>query len=332
MTERHFAARIDECAEFLEPVGVVPPNADELVSADEEVEGKVAELHEALSSPTGGELAELGVRFAKGELRAETVRSRISSAADMNPAVTVLEYDRYQVKSGASRRSVVVEAAKGQWRVQLDRPEWSQTALRRSCVPLVQEVMDAAAAELKESWEALPAHVRDAEVASLGQDLRSVGSDLNVNMSGAELDARKRADAVWNRWFNGGALTDVFHYLHAGRAGIRRDGDHVNVDLCFVPRDAVKFYAAGFTPSQLIVRGLIDGFEPIADPLGDDAEEYQARMDEYNHVHNWRFEFNNSVELGLNLPRARKAVLLRRRELYRDDVVRSMREAGEWRE
>jgi len=198
-------------------------------------------------------------------------------------------------------------------------------------VPKVQGVLDAAAVELKESWEQLPQRIRDEVLASPGQDLRSVAENLNVNMTGAELDARKRTADVWRRWFSAGAdLIDAFHYLHAGHNGITRESETVDPDLCFLPRDAAKFYGAGFTPSQLFVRGMIDGFEPIADPLGEDAEEYEARLAEYNHVRDWKYEFNAVAEAGINIRRETKQALLRRRELHAEELVSAMQRAGEW--
>lgn len=331
MAERYFAARLDELAEYLAPFAVIPDYAQALMDADDEVDNKVYELTEALGSPDREELAELGVRVAKGELKPETVRARISSAADMTPAVMVHEYGSWRCKQANSRRSVVVEAAKQQWREQLDRPEWSPAGLRKACVPKVQGVLDAAAVELKESWEQLPQRVRDEVLASRGQDLRSVAASLNVNMTGEELDARKRAADVWMRWFNaGGDLIDAFHYLHGGKAAITREGERVKTALCFLPRDAAKFYAAGFTPSQLFVRGMIDGFDPIADPLGADSEEYQARLAEYNHVQEWKYEFNAVAESGINIRRETKQALLRRRELHAEELVSAMQRAGEW--
>ena len=75
MAERYFAARLDELAEYLAPFAVTPDYAQALMDADDEVDNKVYELTEALGSPDREELAELGVRVAKGELKPETEAS-----------------------------------------------------------------------------------------------------------------------------------------------------------------------------------------------------------------------------------------------------------------
>lgn len=325
----YFGKRVEQVEEGLSYFGVQVPDRDALFAADESVERQVRDLYEAagVSSLDDASLSQMGRRVASGELKVKTVLDRIGSAGNLKRG------DR------PSRLGIVAEGVRQGAREVLDRSEWSVRRLRESCVPGAREVVESVAVELVESWRGLPEWLRTAVASDRLPMPMDVMRHVQVeSVSGADLEAARRCAVVWGRWSahapNSAARGDAFAFLGLGRdlEVNRTSWDHKREERLEYPllfTDRAAEVGAGLRLEDLV----IDGAElaPLADPFGEDAAEYGARLAVFDRVVSWRQDLSGeatpAVTDVVGLPRRKREEMHRRRGLKPRQVLSEM--AGE---
>lgn len=339
MTVGYFAQRLAGFEEYTAPVGVMPPAAAELVRADEQIDEKATELKGALSGHSPEELAEFGWKVARGELRAETVRSRIGFGGDLASAVwgqdSITDSATHNRRNFAvpaqTRRGMVVDGAIAAWRADADRGEWSDAALRKSCFPELKAVLQWWGRELVESWSELPENVKVSKRSARSRDLRGIAADLDIDtISGVELEARRRCQAAWSN-FDQLDLGFALQFLSGGVHAVRSDRFTLpRIELLLLGAEGAARLAAGYALHDLVVDDLVEEFDVIADPFGEDSDQFQERLAAFNRVDEWKNALGAQRAAGVPLGRDASAVLKGRRSLSAGAVVAAMQEEGEW--
>lgn len=325
-----FMQRVEKIEEGLSDWGIRVPGREDLEAADAQVAAKVDELKAAVGDTSDMALADLGRKFAAGEVKASTVASRISSAARLRRG-----------QSGASRLDRVVVAVEGESRRLLDRVEWSEKALRQACVPVAQELLDGVAVELVESWQGLPAWVKSMVRSERYPRLGDVMKYVDVaSVSGPDLEAVRRCATVWGRWFGGVAgKSDPMVFLGLGRE-LRRGSPYSRHDqgeeapdwaVCWT--DRAREVGAGFRVEELVMSGMVDKLVPLADPFGTQSDVYRERLEAADSVREWRNYQGRSlagmVEAGMPVSRAVREKYRRRESLKPAQVLEAIDREGD---
>lgn len=325
----YFGKRVEQVEEGLGFFGVQVPDREALFDADGEVESRVQEVRDAanVEQMTPDRLTALGRDVASGKIKAKTAVDRISSAANIRRG------------EHPSRLGIVAEGVRQGAREVLDRPEWSVRRLRESCVPGAREVVEAAAGELVESWRGLPEWLRTAVASDRLPKPMDVMRHVQVeSVSGEDLESARRCAVVWGRWSahapNGGERQDAFAFLGLGRdlEVNRTSWDHKRDERLEYPllfTDRAAEIGAGFRLEDLVIGGA--ELAPLADPFGEDAAEYGARLAVFDRVVSWRQDLSGeatpAVTDVVGLPRRKREEMHRRRGLKPRQVLSEM--AGE---
>ncbi|AEK37658.1 hypothetical protein CVAR_2313 [Corynebacterium variabile DSM 44702] len=337
-----FTTRATVVADNLAGLGlgsIVPTAYDEMSAADARVEAAVDRVRAGLT--TDVDLDSLAADLVAGKVTPSAAGKKL-----MGPA--------------GARVSNLVEKVREHAVAAEDRDEWSPAALRRSCVEVVGQRLQRTAEDMLTSIEALPsvAKAKLAEVVdtSYGPAYGPLTADqlaglLDVVAPGGlstvrpdQLAAVQRAQAAWS-WWNGSA--DAFGplwYLSTGRE-VRRGWDTNDVTgdgaaeaeqfdpaLLLVDGDAVDYVAAGVPLAFAVASGLVESFDVLADPFGEDAEAYQARVARLTALTQWRDSYrtlNMSGAAGLigGPDQRSRAALRRRAELPKLDQVAAFRDS-----
>ncbi|MHA2787908.1 hypothetical protein ACXZ66_02000 [Corynebacterium sp. S7] len=307
---KSFVSRLEEFDSF-PVIGVQSPLLGELEEADRAVQAKLEELDEAcgVSALSPEKLGELGQRFAKGELKPETVAARISSAATVPRG------------QAGSRHAVVRQAAKAQLRAELDRPEWSRKSLLESFREPVAKVVDQAAVEMVETWQALPEHLKDFAKGMRGPGkLGRLANEVDLNaLSGAEIDQVRRLSQVWVFWSPRSVPPLVYvaeqlgelpsQYTASGRANPNAPAPLQHSLLWSGAEEA-----AVLALDDLVIGGHVDALEPVIDGSSEEYAERKAFMDK---IDTWKHEKAILTAARANVPLGsdRAAEWNRRRDL-----------------
>lgn len=298
MDRNLFAARAEEVAFNLADLQIgriVPPALDDLVAADERVAGQVQAVRDADTTPTGADaLAALAGEVVAGKVKPETAIKRLNGAASLRTLPGNPRRSRVDLLAGH------VETAA---RAAEDRPEWSPTSLRRSVVPEVRSRLQKVADDMLSTMNAAPAIVREKVGEVRDFSGYEIGYGQPGGMAGAldwiaptgdlravdpdELKAVQRLQAAWS--VLSPSSFDAFWWLGTGQAA-QRDSmneyvgaagaafDHFDPALLVVGGEAVDYVAAGLRLDYLVAAGIVTEFSVVADPFGDDVEEWRARV------------------------------------------------------
>lgn len=323
--ENHFSKRLEPIEEALAPWGVRVPAGSDLEAADDQIEDRMEQLKAAagLDQVQDESLTEVGRRWVRGELKSATVMDRIGNAGNLRRG------------ERPSRLGIVLQGARVQLRRELDRPEWSVKALRESCVEPAQKVLDAAAVELVESWKGLPSWLQDRVRNDRYPQISDVMKFVDVaSIAGSDLEAARRAAAVWDRWTFGSDYVGKirpYEFLGLGRelesaspySG--KGGERPLVENVLWT-DAAAEMGAGYRLDTLVIEGIVEELHPLVDPLGTQADEYGERVAEFDRVRGWRE--NNGLTTVPGVPRKALEERNRRRLLRSHQVLAEMRVEG----
>jgi hypothetical protein len=303
----NFTSRAERVTASLADLGlgaVVPGAYDDLVAADRSVDELVDRTRAGLVTPV--DLDELAADLVAGKIKPETAGKRLTAPAGARVSNLL---DRV-------RTAAVADA---------DRAEWTPTALRRSVVPVVAERLKRTADDMLASIAGLPTVAKDhltqvtegdtvhygpltadqlaglLDTVAPGRDLSSVSPDA--------LAAVQRARSAWSWWQTAGDAFDAFYHLGTGQTGTTTyagdrvgagavEADRYDPALLLLSGDDVDYVAAGLKLPYLVASGLVTELKPLADPYGDDAEAYRARVDRARQFVEWVGEARDTVQAG----------------------------------
>lgn len=335
-----FTSRADEVTRRVGDLGlgaVVPTAYDDLAAADRSVEDAVDRVRAGLSPAV--DLDELAADLVAGRIKPETAAKRLNAPAGARVS-NLLDRVREHAVSGA------------------DRPEWTPTALRRSCVPIVRDRLQRTADDMLATLAGLPAVVKDHLSQVVETDSGTIYGALTADAfadalswiapSGdlasvrpADLASVQAAQAAWSWWNEAHTAFEPLYWLGTGRE-VRRGWDTNDVTgdgateaktfdpaVLLVSGEAVDYVAAGVPLAFAVAAGLIESFDVVADPFGtgEDAEAYQARVDRFAAYRQWVGEARETVNAGAAhlAGRDRMDELKRRAELPALDAVEQFR-------
>lgn len=301
----------DRLAPYLDPadgqfrtLNVSHPLVADFAEADDTIQSKIEELRNAAGDRfTVESLYQLGARFARGELKASTVVARANTAETIPNAHGICRLDSLEVG--------VVEALTAD----LDKPEWSDAAIRKMFVGIMQDLFDRAAVEMVVAWNECSDKVK-ALAAGPGVRFDTLDSDLpTLELSVDEIAQARRVRTAWSKWYSGDddGIDPWYGWGLGAVATILRDGvrpgafyrdtnlERFNSDLLWLPTDCVKWYAAGVHVKDLFVGGFCDRLAPLVDPAGKDSGEYRKRCEIYEDIRNFRNEYEISLAAGVPL-------------------------------
>lgn len=313
------------------------PEAEAMVAADGVVAKRLSELDKEMFTPFyAKDLVELGRKVAAGELKPKTVADRVASVAT-KPG-----------RDGWSRRDHILVGVRQGLVAAEDRPEWSKKNLLKSFVPVVQERIEGYISELQAALADAPAHVREPIVNELSACLGTGHVDLQ-SLSASDFAAYKRikdALSISEITGNEGQVTYPFQFTGGTDmervalilGGISDDrftyrgelkaGAHPGFKSDLLWTDDVELLAAGVSLDKGLKGRYEITFAPIVDPAGVHAEVYADRLERFNKVQSWRFEYSHMRAEKASVPRGRYEQLRRRYELAPEEVLAEMKKEG----
>ncbi|KQB87056.1 hypothetical protein [Corynebacterium lowii] len=303
---------------------VIPPLAEEMEEADRRIDAQVTALAEALAGPAKGEVAELGRLVAQGEMTPAAVKKKLEGFGARS----------LPTGSGFSRVQTVCAAAREEYQRLEDKPEYAVSALRKSCLPVLRDEVDARLRGVIEAWGNLPGTVQE-EVLSGPGGVFFVGllQDVDVSeISGEELEARRALEAAWHHYEEFYQPFVLQWLMGVDRSvGMEPSQEYLpDYDALVFDATGCAVLATGRKVEELVATGQAEGcLEVLADPFGADKQEYQARVDAIAAVRSWRFAFNDHAAVGA-LHRGNRAILKARKDMSAGQVEAAMREEGAW--
>ncbi|MGP5928373.1 hypothetical protein [Corynebacterium glyciniphilum] len=306
----HFTDRHEKVRAALSFAGATVPLADELAAADAAVGAKLAEFDAALNPHPLDTLAAAGAKWARGDLKVSTLADRVQStpptAADYIPETDAYGRTTNQSVNRAARRrfdaarrgatSALIEAN--------DRPEFATRALidssRESVAAGLQDIADRAMAAV----EALPGNLRDEllkRTDAYGASNFSQRLDVR-RLSGAHIELAREVESSWAPILNADQR-DMLALFGTLATGTVRDARATDFPHGFSPAEQAAFWldadgaaahALGAGPLHIIVGRGYGRLEPLGDPLGVDADEFQDRLSAASAARSW---LENQVQL-----------------------------------
>lgn len=335
-----FVRRLDKWEPILGFIGKRPAVEAKLRDADRRVVTRLEELVEAVgASWTGEDLADLGARWARGELKASTVAGRISSAAGVR--------DEY----GTARVDHVVAGAVGELRTEADNDELAPGVIATEVGDLLREAVEEGLREAAEAWSGLPEWLQREVFSESGDGYRfenlTAKLDLERDSEEAILAAKRMARAA--RQLTKAIMPDVegpedferaikeFTFLKHGISeeaqrdyfgNLREGATTVDTDVLFVECTELN---PVWGPSEDLVAKGVDEFSVLVDPLGDDKEEYERRAKLVESVRYFRDEFEYLRDLRASAPGSILPPGLDWDELRRRSELRGDELISEWK-
>lgn len=313
------------------------PEAEAMVAADGVVAKRLSELDKEMFTPFSAEdLVDLGRKVAAGELKPKTVADRVASVAT-KPG-----------RDGWSRRDFVLQGVRECLVAAEGRPEWSKKELLKSFVPVVQERIEGYLSELQAALADAPDVVREPIVNELSMGLGVGKVDLQL-LSEQDFAAYKRikdALSICELGGNEGQVTHPFRFdygmdleqvaLTLGDIpddrftyrGELKAGAHPGFKSDLLWTDDVELLAAGVSLDKGLKGRYEITFAPIVDPAGVHADIYADRLERFNKVQSWRFEYSDMKAEKAPVSRDRHEQLRRRYELAPEEVLAEMKKEG----
>lgn len=299
----HFTERHQKVSAALSFAGATVPLADELATADQAVAQRLAEFDAALNPHPLETLEDMGRRWVKGDLKVGTLADRVQSTP---PTATdyIPETDQYgrttnQAVNRAARRRYDA-ARRGATNALIeahDRPEFSIRSLidasRASVAAGLQDIARSAMAAV----EALPGNLRD-ELLARGDAYGAANFSQKLDirrLSGAHIELAREVEASWAPILNADQR-DMLALFGTLATGTVRDAratdfphgfDNHDQAAFWLDTDGMAAHTLGAGPLHIIVARGWGRLEPLADPLGADADEYLARQDAASAARSW---------------------------------------------
>lgn len=299
----HFSDIHRRVTDALAVANVSVPHGDDMAAADQAIAESLAEFDAAMNPYPLDTLADAGAKWAKGNLKLDTLASRVHTtspaAADTfkqpsdngreyTVGVTRAETRRYQAaRQGAVAALIDLHTA----------PEFHQAALVAASRSLVAQGLADIAAAANESVDALPERLRD-QLATAGGTYAAATWTRNLDLttlSGAHIDAARAVENTWHPvvYADPDALLLLFGTLASGTVRPARANqfphnfDATDRAAVFLDADGMVAYALGVgSLSQIVAHGF-GKLAPLADPLGADAETYAERLDATTAAAGW---------------------------------------------
>lgn len=306
----HFTERHQKVTAALSFAGAAVPLADELAAADAAVAERLDELADAINPHPLDTLEDAGRRWAKGDLKVGTLADRVHSvpptAADYIPETDAYGRTTNQAVNRAARRryDAARRGATAALVEQNDRPEFGTRALIGASRESVATGLDVMAGRAMSAVEALPSNLRE-ELLKRG-DTNGASKFLDRldirRMTGAQIDAAREVEAAWTPILNADQR-DLLALFGTMKTGAVRDAratdfphgfDNHDQAAFWLDADGVAAHTLGAGPLHIIVGRGWGRLEPLADPLGEDADEFQARQAAASTARSW---LENQVQL-----------------------------------
>ncbi|AGF71571.1 hypothetical protein [Corynebacterium halotolerans] len=325
--DRHAAV-----ATSLAAVSVIPPHGPAMVEADQAVADKLQELSSALAAPAVESVADTARRWARGEVKLDTLTKKITApAVRERHTVSVPDDSRAGwtthavARPEAQRYAAARKAAHAALVADLDRPEWATTALVEACRESVTYAMENMAAAAQETLETLPAAGREWLLTDINARPENIARRLIDGQStpSAHIDAYRATAAAWAALMdvrNSTAWSALFKTMAAGRpTDPHRPGGpefpedqfgNIMADPAAIWMDWETNVAMAMGGTGGMAGVILQGrgkFAPLADPLGADADEYMRRWSVREAVTAWAISKNEdlSARLGRSLQNGR---------------------------
>jgi hypothetical protein len=308
-------ARADVVSDHLDDLGlghIDVPNRADLDDADSQVEVHVDAVRDAETVP---DVDALAADVVSGKIKPETAVKRLSSATSLKAA------------GGRSRLDALLAATHRAAVAHLDRTEFSATSLRRSVVPEVRSRLQRVADDMITTMGAIPATVlghltqvvdgMNGSIYGPAPSNQTAGAlqflspdgDLS-RVRGSDLQATQDLITAW-RWVNAdpAPLFDALYWLGMGRSVGRSStndlqgagaeaAEQFRPEYLLVGGDDVDYLAAGIPIAWLVASGTVTEFDVLADPFGEDAEAYSARVERVAQFLRWRDEIRDVRNSG----------------------------------
>ncbi|AGS34035.1 hypothetical protein B841_02760 [Corynebacterium maris DSM 45190] len=307
MTATPFQDRHATVATALAALGVTPPGLEDMTAADTAVQDRLQELDTALAAPSLDDLRRDARKWVRGDLKATTLASRITAPDPDNSP-------RLKAARQAAQAALVAE---------MDREDWSTTALVDGSRAVVQSELENMAYAATTALEDLPAPGREYLLTGQGGKHGDRAGDpaLITMLVNAEwtptphIDAYRELAAAWspitgmNRSQDTFLAWDNLFQTMARSRPVTRDGSRADARYIGKPWPEDQYHnTGGPLPSaiwmdyrgnvarafgvggQNIAGTVLAGegkLEPLADPLGKDHAEYLRRFNVYESVRSW---------------------------------------------
>ncbi|WP_312976336.1 hypothetical protein [Corynebacterium sp.] len=306
----HFTDRHQKVTSALSFAGATVPLADELAAADVAVAERLDELAAAINPHPIDALEDMGRRWAKGELKVGTLADRVQSvpptAADYIPETDAYGRTTNQAVNRAARRryDAARRGATAALVEQNDRPEFSTRALIDAARESVAAGLDTMAGRAMAAVEALPDNLLDEllkRTDAYGASNFSQKLDIR-RLSGAHIELAREVESSWAPILNADQR-DMLALFGTMKAGAVRDAratdfphgfDNHDQAAYWLDADGAAAHALGAGPLHIIVGRGRGRLQPLGDPLGVDADEFQDRLDAASAARAW---LENQVQL-----------------------------------
>lgn len=328
-TPQPFTSRHSAVATSLAALGVVPPHGPAMAAADQAVADKLQELTTALAAPSVDTVADTARRWARGEVKTDTLVKKLTAPSIRDQhTVTVREGSRGDLTKRAvtrpetQRYTAAVNAAQAALVADLDKPEWSLTALVEACRESVTYGMASMATAAQETLEALPDQGREWLLDNINARPQNITTLIDGQVTpSAHIDAYRDTAAAWSALMavdgmNSPAWTALFKTMAAGRpVDPHQAGGHefpsdrygnVMASPAAIWMDWESNVAMALGVGRGMAGVILQGrgkFDPLADPLGEDNAEYLRRWSAGENVRAWAISKNDraSDKLRRNL-------------------------------
>ncbi|MGP5931269.1 hypothetical protein [Corynebacterium glyciniphilum] len=299
----HFTDRHQKVASALSFAGATVPLADELAAADTAVAERLDELAAAINPHPIDTLEDMGRRWARGDLKVGTLADRVQSVPPTGTD-TVLETGQSVNRAARRRFDAARRGATAALIEASDRPEFSTRSLIDASRASVAAGLDAMADRAMAAVEALPGNLRDellARTDAYGASNFSQKLDIR-RLSGAHIELAREVEAAWTPILNADQR-DLLALFGTMKTGAVRDAkatefsrgfDNHDRTAVWLDTDGVAAHALGAGPLHIIVGRGWGRLQPLADPLGADADDFQARLSAASTARSW---LENQVQL-----------------------------------
>lgn len=281
--------------------GVTVPNFDRMAKADEHISMQMKQLEVALAGSSEEELVTAGAKWAKSK---SSSRDSIIQSVVLTPS-----HNLYPSRNAHIRRGALQELTAS---AEKKHPEWHTARILESLRPAVVEAIQGMATEATKSLQDLPEQGKQYMDAGKGAEYMASALIDPETSSLEEIEAYRRATQAWERLDTGMPCDGMEHEYRATdmeretlaiamARGVAKNPDTMDSSTPLELSDVKKANALWFdrdgmaalfmrvSPSQIVYQGL-GKLQPLVDPLGEDAEELEARVKAWDQAHKFLFE------------------------------------------
>lgn len=306
----HFTDRHEKVRAALSFAGATVPHGDDMAAADAAVAERLDEFQAAVNPYPLETMEDFGSRWARGDLELKTLASRVNftppTAADYIPETDQYGRTTNQSVNRAARRryDAARRGATAALVEQNDRPEFGTRALIGASRESVATGLDVMADRAMAAVEALPGNLRDELLKRTdAYGAANFSQKLDIRrLSGAHIDLAREVESSWAPILRADQrdLLAMFGTLATGTVRDARATDFPhgfdNHDrpAVWLDADGMAAHTLGAGPLHILVARGYGRLVPLGDPLGADADDFQARQDAASAARSW---LENQVQL-----------------------------------